>query len=127
MLNSIANTGLSAIQNALLITTNVAVAATVTGLVALTLIEHFDDTPEIRTLACAVGLQRDDCPSEQRALMSAEERVAELNSLVAALEAKLDGFKGVQDSGSTFTIFTMQEGEGDRSYSFDQVHLARPA
>lgn len=86
MINFITSTSVSALQNGLLIATNIAVGVTVTGLIALKLIGHFEDAPEIRTLACTVGFERDDCPDYTARLRETEERERQLTADLASMD-----------------------------------------
>lgn len=86
MLRSLLNAGTSGLQNAALLSVNVGVAALVIGLTALTLIEHFEDTPEIKTLACIVGIERTDCPDYKARLRAAEEREQQLTADLTSMD-----------------------------------------
>lgn len=93
MLRQILNAGTSTLQNTALLGANVAVLGLVGGLTALTLMAHFEDTPEIRDLACFVGVERTDCPDYGAKLREAKEREKRLRLELDALERKRQGLE----------------------------------
>ena len=109
MLKSIARAGVSSLQNAALIAANLAVGGTVTVLVALTLIEHFEDTPEIKTLSCAFGWERPDCPdfiAERNRLQTSLEDMAREKK---EIENQIAGLRAVETAIDEITLFESHE------------------
>lgn len=105
MLNAFRRSGSAAAQHAVLLAVNVVVGATVAGLVALTLMEHFEDTPEIRSLSCAVGLPRTDCPKYGENLKRLESEIAGLQSEKGQIEERLAALSAIENAVDQITLF----------------------
>ena len=123
MLQFIGNGISSLIQNTALIAVNAAVAATVTGLSAMTLIEHFEDTPELRVLQCAVGFDRADCPEAQAEKKRLEDALAEKARKLAALSDRVTGLQAIETAVDEITLFeSFEDPNSDLSISVGTVY-----
>ncbi|MCJ2187897.1 hypothetical protein [Novosphingobium beihaiensis] len=87
MLAAFKRTVSTRVTHALLVGVNAAVFATVAGLAALTLIKNFEDTPEIRTLACTLGFTSTYCPEYGQEPIGAQHEKAEMEDRLAGIEA----------------------------------------
>lgn len=118
MVNSVGGSISAVIQNAALIGVNVIVAGTVVSLAALTIMENFEDTPEVRDLSCFVGVPRADCPKYQDALSKAQEELEETLQAKKTLDERLDGLRAIQTSVDEITMFQTYD---DPNSAFDVV------
>lgn len=90
MLKFMTSVSVSALQKSALLATNIAVGGMVAGLTALTLMSHFEDTPEIRNLSCWIGLVREDCPQYRTDLDVARSTLREARMELAGLNREKD-------------------------------------
>ena len=109
----------SRLSYAVLVATNVAVGCICIGLVALALIAKFEDTPEVRTLTCFLGIERADCPDYAKelrearaetaaaleAIRNAEAKLAELRNVQSEAQAKLDKLAELEGRFESTTFF----------------------
>jgi len=109
MLQFIGNGVSSLLQNTALIAVNAAVAATVTGLSAMTLIAHFEDTPELRTLQCALGFERADCPEAQAEKKRLKDNLAAMTRQRDAIAGQIAGLRAVQNAVDEITLFVTHD------------------
>lgn len=122
MLNAVKQTIASALNSSVLLIGNLLVASIVLVLIALTLMKHFEETPELRNLICFVGLQRSDCPQygselaklrgELKALEDQRDIIEERLASLSAIEHSVDQItlfetKAIEGSGLTTTIGTV--------------------
>ncbi len=105
MLKSITSAGASALQNTVLIAVNCIVGITVVSLIALMLIKNFEDTPEIRILSCAVGIERSDCPEYSAKVKQLEADLKEMIAQRKAIEDQLAGLRAVETTIDEITLF----------------------
>lgn len=101
MLNALKRSG----SSALLLSINAAVAATAIGLVALTVIQHYKETPEIKTLACGVGLPRTDCPDYANKFHRLESEIDALRDEKSGIENRLAALRAIETTVDTVTLF----------------------
>lgn len=112
MINFLANAGASLLQNTALFGVNVIVGGTISALITMTLMEHFEDTPEIQTLSCIVGIKRHDCPDYHAAMDQLKAEQEALRDSIKAsetkrdmLEAQLAGLRAIEGAVDEITLF----------------------
>lgn len=114
MLQSITNAGASLLQNTALIAVNAIVGITVVSLTALTLIKNFEDTPEIRTLSCAVGIERSDFPEHAAKVKRLEADLKEMIAQRESIEGQLAGLRAVETAVDEITLFESHDDPNSR-------------
>ena len=81
----------------------------VAGLSAMTLIEHFEDTPELRVLQCAVGFERADCPEAQAEKKRLKDDLAAMTRQKDAIAGQIAGLRAVQNAVDEITLFVSHD------------------
>lgn len=119
MFRKIARLGSSTLQHGALLTINIAVGTLIVGLIALTLMEQFRDTPQIRDLSCFVGIMRTDCPAygeelkrlksqnevikaQNREMLLQRDRIEEQRDQI---ESRMAGLQAIERSVDQVTLF----------------------
>lgn len=123
MLQFIGNGVSSLLQTAALLIAVGAVGAMVAGLSAMTLIEHFEDTPELRVLQCAVGFDRADCPEAQAEKKRLKDDLAAMTRQKDAIAGQIAGLRAVQNAVDEITLFeSFEDPNSDLSVSVGTVY-----
>ena len=82
-----------------------AVGVTALGLVTLTVMKHYEDTPEIKTLACALSLPRTDCPAYGAKLNRLEAEIEAMQLEKNQIEGRLSALSAIERSVDQVTLF----------------------
>lgn len=115
-LRKISSVSLSMLASAILTAIAISIILCGVGLTALYLVRYVDmDTPEIRSLKCAIGITHPDCPQYGADMNALRDELQSLHAQKAATEqqlaelqgakSKLENLRRIEDAIDSVTLF----------------------